>query len=172
MPQPISCSVDAARDNGRSSGPFDIVRGLGRFAHALIDRSGVTAIEFAIAAPVVLTLGIGTFKFGVAMSHYIMLTNAAAQGALTLALSRGTTTPYVTTTTAVNNAAPTLTAASLSKTVTINGTTCSTDTACLALMSAGVTAIVRVTYPCDLTIMGINYKSGCTISAQTAQMVQ
>ena len=170
MPQPISRSLGAARKNWQSS--LATVHRFGQFARTLIDRRGVTLIEFAIAAPVLLTLGIGTFKFGVAMSHYIMLTNAAAQGALTLALARGTTTPYTTATTAVNNAASSLTATSITKTVTINGTVCSTDTACSALMSAGVTAIVRATYPCDLTVMGINYKSGCTISAQTAQMVQ
>ena len=39
-------------------------------------------------------------------------------------------------------------------------------------MTAGVTAVVHTTYPCDLSVMGVNYKSGCTISAQTAQMVQ
>jgi hypothetical protein len=106
------------------------------------------------------------------MMHQVALTNAAAQGALTLALSRGTTSPYTSTTTAINNAASGLTTASITTTVTINGTACSTNTACAALMSAGVTAVVRTTYPCDLSVMGINYKSGCTISAQTAQMVQ
>jgi hypothetical protein len=106
------------------------------------------------------------------MMHHVVLTNAAAQGALTLALSRGTTSPYTSTTTAISNAASTLTPASITTTVTINGTTCSTDTACAALMTAGVTAVVQTTYPCDLSVMGINYKPSCTISAQTAQMVQ
>ena len=141
MPRPISRSAGAARH-------LDIMCCLKRLARLPLDQRGVTVLEFAIAAPVMLALAVGTFKFGAAMMHHVVLTNAAAQGALTLALSRGTTSPYTLTTTAINNAA------------------------FAALMSAGVTAVVRTTYPCDLSVLGINYKSGCTISAQTAQMVQ
>ena len=165
MPRPISRSAGVVRRLG-------IIRRLERLADVLPDRRGVTILEFAIAAPVMLALAIGTFKFGAAMMHHVVLTNAAAQGATTLALSRGTATPYTSTTTAITNAASTLTAASITTTVTINGTACSTNAACVALMTAGVTAIVRTTYPCDLSVLGINYKPSCTISAQTAQMVQ
>jgi Flp pilus assembly protein TadG len=165
MSRPISRSAGVAWR-------LDIIRRPRRLAWILPDRRGVTILEFAIAAPVMLALAIGTFKFGAAMTHQVVLTNAAAQGALTLALSRGTTTPYSSMTTAINNAASTLTTASITTTVTINGTACSTNTACATLMTAGATAVVRTTYPCDLSVMGINYKSGCTISAQTAQMVQ
>src|SRR5262245_53432711 len=80
------------------------------------DRRGVSVLEFAIVAPFLLTISIGMLKFGVAMSHYIMLTNAVAQGTTTFALSRGTATPYATTVAAINNAAPRLTAASIAKT--------------------------------------------------------
>lgn len=165
MPRPISRSAGVAWR-------LDITCRLRRLACVLPDRRGVSVLEFAIAAPVMLALAIGTFKFGATLMHQMVLTNAAAQGALTLALSRGTTSPYSSTTTAINNAASSLTTASITMTVTINGTACSTNTACSALMSAGVTAVVRTTYPCDLSVMGINYKSSCTISAQTAQMVQ
>ena len=165
MPRPISRSAGAARH-------LDIIHRLKRLERLPRDQRGVSMLEFAIAAPVMLALAIGTFKFGATMMHQVVLTNAAAQGATTLALSRGTTTPYTSTTTAINNAASTLTTASITTTVTINGTACSNNTACLALMTAGVTAVVRTTYPCDLSVMGINYKSSCTISAQTALMVQ
>ncbi len=165
MPRPISRSAGVAWR-------LDITCRLRRLACVLPDRRGVSVLEFAIAAPVMLALAIGTFKFGATLMHQMVLTNAAAQGALTLALSRGTTSPYSSTTTAINNAASSLTTASITTIVTINGTACSTNTACSALMSAGVTAVVRTTYPCDLSVMGINYKSSCTISAQTAQMVQ
>lgn len=165
MPRPISRSAGVARY-------LDIMCRLKRLVRLPLDQRGVSILEFAIAAPVMLALAIGTFKFGAAMMHQVVLTNAAAQGATALALSRGTTTPYTATTTAINNAASALTTASITTTVTINGTACSTNTACTALMTAGVTAVVRTTYPCDLSVMGINYKSGCTIAAQTAQMVQ
>ena len=137
-----------------------------------IDRRGVSAIEFAIVAPVVLAIGTGMLKFGVAISHYLMLTNAAAQGATTFALSRGTTTPFTSTSTAITNAAQSLTAASITKTLKVNGTACTSDTTCAAALTAGATALVITTYPCDLSVMGINYKPSCTLSVQSAQMVQ
>ena len=139
------------------------------------DVGGVSAIEFAFLAPVFLTMTFGTLKFGVAMNHYMVLTNAAAKGAMTLALSRGTTTPYASTTTAVTAAASGLTVGSITITVSVNGNACTTDADCSTKLTAAVgqAALVRATYPCDLTVMGVNYApSGCTLSAQTAQMVQ
>jgi Flp pilus assembly protein TadG len=141
-------------------------------AGLLADRQGVSALEFAIAAPVLLTIGTGMLKFGVAMSHYLMLTNAAAQGASTFALTRGTSTPYATTITAINNAAPNLTSGSVTKTLRVNGTACTTDSGCSALLTSGATATVVTTYPCDLSVMGVNFKPSCTLTAQSAQMVQ
>lgn len=142
--------------------------------HTRLARSdgGVSAIEFAIVAPAVLTIAIGMLKFGIAMTHYMLLNNAAAQGALTLALARGTTAPYTSTGTAITNAAPSLASASITKVTAINGTACTTDTGCSAAMVAGQTARVTLTYPCDLTVMGINFKPNCTLSAQSSQMIQ
>jgi Flp pilus assembly protein TadG len=137
------------------------------------NERGVSALEFAIISPVLLTILLGIFQFGIAMNDYLVLTNAAGKGALTIALGRGTTTPYTATTAAISAAAPNLTAASIATTVTINGTACSTDSACTTALVAGVSAVVRTTYPCNLTVMGINYAPhGCTLSAQTAQLVQ
>lgn len=137
-----------------------------------VDRRGVSAIEFAITAPFMLAISIGMLKFGVAMSHYLMLTNAAAQGATTFGLSRGTATPHASTVTAMNNAAPSLTASSITKTLRINGTACTDDSGCSALLTSGATATVVATYPCDLTVMGVDFKPSCTLTAQSAQMVQ
>jgi hypothetical protein len=107
------------------------------------------------------------------MNQYMSLTNAVAQGALTLALSRGTTTPYSSTTAAIAAAAPGLATAQTTITVKINGTACTSDATCLTSMVAGQTALVKATYPCNLTVMGHNYApNGCNLSAQTAQMIQ
>jgi Flp pilus assembly protein TadG len=143
--------------------------------HITADRRGMALIEFIFAMPVLLLIGVGMMKFGVAISHYQMLTNAAAQAVTNFALSRGTTTPYTTTTTAITNAAPSLTAASITKTLKINGTACTSDSDCSSKMTtagAGATALVILTYPCDLYVMGFDFKSGCTLTAQSAQMVQ
>ncbi|MGZ5904929.1 MAG: TadE/TadG family type IV pilus assembly protein [Reyranella sp.] len=143
------------------------------FCCMLKNDDGVSAIEFAIISPVLLLIVTGIFKFGVAMNHSLSLTNAVAQGALTLALSRGTTTPYSSTTGAIGAAAPNLVPAQTTITVKINGTACTSDATCVTLMVAGQTAVVKATYPCDLTVMGHNYaSSGCNLTAQTAQMIQ
>ena len=64
------------------------------FCCTLKNDEGVSAIEFAIISPVLILLMTGVFQFGIAMNQHLNLTNAVAQGALTLALSRGTTTSY------------------------------------------------------------------------------
>jgi Flp pilus assembly protein TadG len=141
--------------------------------HVLKNDHGVSAIEFAIISPVLLTILLGIFQFGSAMNDYLVLTNAAAKGALTIALGRGTAAPYTTTISAITAAAPNLTPANITTTVTVNGTACSTDAGCTTSLVAGVSAVVKTTYPCNLTVMGINYAPhGCTLKAQTAQMVQ
>ena len=143
------------------------------FCCTLKNDEGVSAIEFAIISPVLILLMTGIFQFGIAMNQYLNLTNAVAQGALTLALSRGTTTPYSATTSAINSAAPNLVPGQTTITVRINGTACTSDGTCSPALVAGVPAYVRATYPCNLTVMGVNYApSGCTLSAQTTQMVQ
>ena len=143
------------------------------FCSMLKNSEGVSAIEFAIISPVLLMIVTGIFQFGVAMNQYLSLTNAVAQGALTLALSRGTTTPYSSTTAAIAAAAPGLATAQTTITVKINGTACTSDATCLSSMVAGQSAVVKATYPCNLTVMGHNYApNGCNLSAQTAQMIQ
>jgi hypothetical protein len=100
------------------------------------------------------------------------LNNAAAQGALTFGLSRGTATPYTATTTAITNAAPNLVPANVTKTLSGNGTPGAADLACQTALVAGATASVTVSYPCDLTVLGVNFKSNCSLSSTAAQMVQ
>src|SRR5260370_6433972 len=106
------------------------------------NSEGVSAIEFAIISPVLIMIVTGIFQFGVAMNQYMSLTNAVAQGALTLALSRGTATPYGSTTTAIGAAAPGLASAQTTITVKINGTACTSDATCLPLMVAGQSAVL------------------------------
>lgn len=139
----------------------------------LRDTRGVTAIEFAIVAPILLAMVFGILQFGIAMNHHMVLTNAAAKGAMTFALSRGTSTPYATTTAAIASAAPSLTAGQISITVKVNGVACTSDASCSSILVSGQPALVKATYPCDLTVMGVNYApNGCTLKAETAQLVQ
>lgn len=143
------------------------------FRRVLDDTAGIAALEFALISPVLLAILLGMFSFGVAMKDYLVLTSAAGQGALTFALSRGTTTPYATARAAILAAAPTLTPASLAVTIKVDNVVCASDAACSTAQVAGKSAAVTATYPCTLSVMGINYKpGGCTLTTSTAQMIQ
>ena len=143
-----------------------------KFPSLLRDRTGAAAIEFAVMSPAIFALAIGMLKFGIAVQHYILVTNAAAQGALTMGMARGSSTPYGSTTTTISSSAPGLTSSSITTTVKIGGTACSSDSACSALLTAGATVTVKVSYPCDLSIMGVNYMTTCTVSSTSGQIVQ
>lgn len=138
----------------------------------LRDRRGTAVIEFAVASPMLMLLSVGVLKFGLVVGQHVMLTHAAAQAASTLSLSRGTTTPYTTAVSAIAGAAPALDPAAIGKVIKVNGTTCATDAACNALLSAGASAQVNVTYACDLSVMGLSFRPGCTLTASSAQMIQ
>lgn len=142
---------------------------------AIGDTSGVAAVEFAFLLPVLLLVMVGTFTFGIAFNNYIILTNAAQAGTFQLAVSRGaSTTPWNDTRTAVFNAAPGLTQANLTITLTVNGTACTSNSTCQTALAAatGQSAAVTVAYPCSLTVMQINYAPSCTLTAKSTGRIQ
>jgi Flp pilus assembly protein TadG len=145
-----------------------------RLLGVLKDRAGASAVEFAFLVPVFLLLAVGTAKFGLALNSYIMLTEAAADGARQLALSRGSTTPYTNAVSVVQSTATNLTVASLTITTSVNGTSCTSDTTCqTALNSAsGQPAVVTATYPCDLVVVGVNFIPSCTLTSTTTEYVE
>lgn len=141
------------------------------FVRHLRCRRGIATLELAFILPLLLLLILGVAKFGIALKDYLVLTSAAQQGAQTLALSRGTAAPYATAVAAITGAAPTLTAGNMTISMTVGGTAC-TSNSC-AISAAGQMAVVMLSYPCDLAIMGTNFGgSACSISAQTGVVVQ
>lgn len=164
----------------RKSPPAGVARGSGHAAAAppslqrlLRDTRGVAALEFAILSPALLAILFGIFAFGVAFKDYLVITNAANQGALVFALSRGGATPYAGARAAVLAAAPTLTAANIVITIAIDNVACATDSACTNAMAAGKAALVTATYPCTLVVMGRNFApNGCRLTGRTAHMIQ
>lgn len=139
------------------------------------DPSGAAAVEFALVAPVYLVLVVGGLIFALAFSNYLSVTNAAYAGASQLIISRGQTTPYTTTVSAVDTAAGNLTTANLTITITVNGTTCSSDTTCENALTnaASQQASVTVSYPCSLDVLQYNFSAnGCTLSSSVAGLVQ
>ena len=136
-------------------------------------RKGVVAFEFVLVAPVLFLILLAVMYVSIALNNYLILTGAAEQGAQTLSLGRGTTAPYTTAKSAVTSAAADLTASKLTQTLKIAGSSCSSDSACSALLTSGAVASVALTYPCDLTFMRYSFGgSSCTLSTQSAAIVQ
>ncbi len=163
---------EAARSARLSAGPPFAAREVTRPVISLVRcRRGVVAIEFVLLAPVLLVILFGTIYFGLALNNYLTLTNAAEQGAQTLSLGRGTSTPYSTAMTAIDSAATNLNTSAITQTVQIGGSSCSSDSACSTLLTAGAVASVALTYPCNLTFAYYNGGS-CTLSTQSAAIVQ
>jgi Flp pilus assembly protein TadG len=149
-----------------------------RFARTFIQRSdetGSSLVELALCLPILLTLVTGITSFGLAFNNYIMLTNAVQVGARQIAISRGQLPdPCSTVSTTISNASPLLKSTSLSYTFTLNGTSYpgKTCTAGAAQLLQGTAAQVQASYPCSLSIYGRNLVPGCTLTAQTTELVQ
>jgi Flp pilus assembly protein TadG len=148
------------------------------------DRSlgehGVAAIEFALLAPILVLLLMGTVEFGLVLANYVQVTNAAGVGAMTFSISRSDSTPVTDTTAAIKVAAPSLTPANLTITFSVNGTTCTTDSGCnTALTNAAPSggtltpASVTVAYPCGAMLTGYSFWSAtCQLSSTMTEGVQ
>lgn len=144
-----------------------------RILHVIRNPGGASAVEFAFVAPILIMLMIGIAKFGLVLNNYLTLTEAVATGARYLALSRdGSSSPYTGTIAQVEGAAFNLSPASLTITTTVNGTACSANATCQTLLTAGTPAMVRATYPCDLSVFGYDFAPSCTLSSSTTDMIQ
>jgi len=137
-------------------------------------KRGQSLIEFTLVMPILLLIVTGMLSFGFALHNYLVLTNGVTTGAQLLAISRGQTTdPCATASAAVKSASLGLTAANLSFTFVINGTTYTTTscTAAAANMVQGASAAVGATYPCTIAVVGISF-SACTLQMETVELIQ
>ena len=137
---------------------------------------GQSLVEFALTLPVMLLIVTGLMAFGITINNYLQLTDATSVGARQLAISRGTSDPCATASSAIYAAAPLLTKTSYTFKFTLNGTsypgtTCNSAGAA-ANLSQGSTATVLVTYPCNLKVYGSTIIPSCILTAQTAELVQ
>ena len=145
------------------------------------DEGAQALVEFAVCLPILMLIVTAIFTFGIALHNYLELTDAVSIGARLLAISRGQTTdPCATTATAVQNAAQILNTANITYKFVLNGTTysgascssSSTTTGAAGNLAQGSTAQVTATYPCSLWVYGANLVPSCTLTAQTAELVQ
>ena len=150
-------------------------------ALTLRSENGQSLVEFALCLPVLLLIVTGIFTFGIAINNYLMLTDATNVGARQLAISRGQNTdPCAAISAIVYAAAPNLVPAEFTFGLVLNGQTyngvscssASTTTGAAGELTQGVSARVTVTYPCTLQVYGMSYLPGCTLQAQTTELVQ
>jgi Flp pilus assembly protein TadG len=117
---------------------------------------GNALVEFTLVLPLLLTVLIGIFVIGTVYVQYIELVNAVGGGAQYLQEIRlATSDPCADTFTAITNAAPTLTPASMTMTLNLNGTPESAKTCSGAQtnLQSGQPVTVTVTYPCNISIL-------------------
>jgi Flp pilus assembly protein TadG len=139
--------------------------------HTLLRRTrantarGQALVEFAFTVVLLLMLLIGIIASGILLNNWVILTDAVRSGARELAISRA---PGIDACTQAANrvqaAAIGLTAASIVVTSTVVDS-------CTSL-TAGSDATVNATYPCDLSILGIDYAPGCTLRATSTVRVE
>jgi Flp pilus assembly protein TadG len=138
-------------------------------------EQGQTMVEFALVMPAMLAVITATFTIGIAFYQQMTLNSAVSAAAQDVQTIRLTTSDLCADTlTAIKAAAPSLTAANIGLTVTINGTpeaghTCTGATSTLAA-AQGEPVTVAATYPCFLSIMtpgfGTHFISNCQLSAK------
>jgi Flp pilus assembly protein TadG len=117
-------------------------------------------VEFAVVLPLVLLLFLGIFKLGILFNNYIVLTDAVRTGARQLAISRLQASPCTSATSRVKTSASDLNQTLINVTV------------CTSTLTLGQPATVEATYPCDLTILGINFFPSCTLRSSETERVE
>ena len=135
------------------------------------EQNGSSLIEFALVMPVMLLVMTGIFSMGIAFNQQEQLTQAVGAGGQYLQQIRTSTTdPCKDTYNAITGAAPNLTAANITLTVTM-GTTAVTAKTCSgdqSLLTQGGNATVSATYPCS--IIAYKYTFGtCTLNAKVTE---
>ena len=166
MKEPVEKSMESSQIRAKIRSGFRRV--------CASNKRGQSLIEFSIAMPILLITVTGMLSFGIAMHNFLVLTNGVNTAVQLLAMSRGQTTdPCATAYTSMQSAAPSLTAASLSFTFVINGTTYTSRscTAGAAQMVQGASAQLKVTYPCTMAVYSLPINS-CLLAAQTAEIIQ
>jgi Flp pilus assembly protein TadG len=136
---------------------------------------GQAVVEFALVIPLLMLLLMGIFRCGVIYNNYIQLTNAVDVGARQLAEERGQTSPCTDAAGAADNVAAGLTTSSMTLSMSQEGASpyvYPAETGSCPSLVAGDYSTMSGTYPCNLSIMGVNFDPGCTLTASATEIVQ
>ncbi len=144
-------------------------------------ESGQAIVEFAIIVPLFMLVLFGIFKFGTAYNNYIQLSNATDAGARLFSIERGQGTPCSDVvnevdTSAVNLGTPTVTMTeggySYGPTTSASGSCPWNTGGTPGSLVSGQAATLKASIPCDLTLMGVNFAPGCTITVTATEQVE
>lgn len=150
------------------------------------EPSGQALLEFAIVAPLFLLLALGMLVFGIALNQQLVLSNATELAAQEVSISRGQTTstsnPCEIAESTFTNAAPNLTASSLTFTMTLAGQSAipattgasgfATATNCSsAALVEGQTVTLTVSYPYTASFINFGTKS-YTLTSTIEQVIE
>ena len=150
-------------------------------------REGGALVEMAIVLPLFLMVMTGIFTAGIAMNNFQVLTNAVNIGGTQLQQLRNMSAasdPCSAVGSAVTAAAPYLTPSGtngIQLTVTLDngGYTQALPPLQASPVQSGssyllqaTSATVTATYPCNLTIYGVNYAPGCKLHASVTELIQ
>lgn len=145
-------------------------------------EDGAAVVEFALVLPVLFLVIFGAVQLGWLINNYLLLTDAASVGAHLLASERGYATPYSDTEQAILSATSTL-KNTLTITLSVGGTTCTSDTACASALgtqtqppAAGTQASVSFSYAFSAPFKGALYSlksmMPSSLSATMSELVQ
>jgi Flp pilus assembly protein TadG len=169
--------ASAAKLSGASGQRRSIRRRI--LAFCFREEDGNSLVEFTLTLPILMAVLMAIFEFGIAFNNQLQLTQAVGAGAQYLQTIRSTTTdPCKDTLTVISGSAPTLVKANISLSLTMNGGSAVTGSTCSGQQSQlaqGTPVIVAATYPCNITIFGINIGGlskrtfTCNLSAQVTE---
>lgn len=141
------------------------------------DDSGQALVEMALSLPMLLMVVFGIAQFGITYNNYIMLTDAVRAGARQLSISRGQTNACTKARDRIYASAASLNAGSLAITMSVNGGTYGyPGSACPSnigtSMTGGADVTISATYPCGLTVFGVDYAPSCQLSSQSTVRIE
>jgi Flp pilus assembly protein TadG len=132
---------------------------------------GQALVEFALVLPVLMLLLVGIIKGGLLYNNYLQLTDAVRTGTRTLAIERGQGTPCADASNTILASASGLDRTKISISMTEAGNA-TADSGCPFTLASGSAVTVQATYPCDLSVLGVNFIPGCQLKATATERVE
>jgi Flp pilus assembly protein TadG len=136
-------------------------------------ETGSALVETTLVLPVILMVMLGIAEFGIAFRDFLLLTDAVRASGRTLAVSRGqTTNPCQGAVSRLYASATGLDQTDIAVTLNVNGTNYSSGTCPNVALNGGAVASVTASYPCEVTIFGIDFAPGCQLQSNTTIRIE